>query len=75
MDTEIYGLSWFLRTWTNPVLQNSSSKFLKFALFLDCEPSLYFAISGSGMADFSVWPSGVMQVGELGLNAHFSLIY
>ena len=55
---------------------------------IDCEPSLYFAIPGPGMADSSVWPSGVMLVGEwgesrndspvaspFGFIAHFSLIY
>ena len=33
---------------------------------LDCEPSLYFAISGPRMADSLVWPCGIMQVGEWG---------
>ena len=47
---------------------------------LDCEPSLYFAISGPGMADSSVWPCGIMQVGEwarapLGHRLIFSLIF
>ena len=33
---------------------------------IDCEPSLYFVISGPGMADSSMWPCGIMQVGEWG---------
>ena len=35
---------------------------MEFANIVDCEPSLYFVISGPGMEDYSVWPCGVMQV-------------
>ena len=47
---------------------------------LDCEPFLYIAISGPGMADSSVWPCGVMSLADslvaspLGFTAYFSLI-
>ena len=33
---------------------------------VDCEPSLYFAISGPGMEDSLVWSSVLMQVEDWG---------
>ena len=39
---------------------------ISISTWLDCEPSLYFAISGLGMEDSSVCLCGVMQVGEWG---------
>ena len=40
---------------------------------VDCEPSLYFAISGPGMADSSVWSCDLLQVGELGESSRLAV--
>ena len=41
------------------------------SLPLDCEPSLHFAISGTGVAHSLVWPCGVMQAGGVGLEQKY----